>query len=59
MADDPNKSGQDRRLISLEEDYEIRDWCRSFSCTEDELRKAVAAVGHSAVAVREHLGKNT
>lgn len=55
MSDDKQQTGQDRKLISLKEDYERRDWALSLGCTEDELRAAVAAVGNSAEKVREHL----
>jgi hypothetical protein len=58
MADDKRKSGgADRRLISLEEPYEVRDWCKSLGCAEAELTAAVQRVGHSADKVREALGK--
>lgn len=58
MADDKSKvGGQDRARINVNEDYEVRDWCKSLGVTEDELRKAVAAVGDRADKVREHLGK--
>ncbi len=58
MADDKKKSGgADRRLIALEEPYEVRDWCKSLGCTEEELRAAVKRVGHSADKVREALSK--
>ena len=57
MADDTTKTGQDRKLVSVSEDYEVRDWCESMGCTEQQLRQAVAAVGNSADAVREHLRK--
>ena len=58
MADDKTKvGGQDRARINVNEDYEVRDWCKSLGVTEDELRKAVAAVGDQASKVREHLGK--
>jgi hypothetical protein len=58
MADDKSKSGgQDRTRINLNQDYEVRDWAKSLGVTEDELRKAVAAVGNQADKVREHLGK--
>lgn len=33
----------------------VRDWCKSLGCTEEELRKAVAAVGDSATKVRDYL----
>ena len=55
MSDNTSKTGLDRQLVSLNEDYEIRDWTKSFGCTEDELRAAVKAVGNSAEKVREYL----
>ena len=57
MSDNPAKTGLDRQLVSLEEDYEVRDWMKSFGCTEEELRAAVKAVGNSADKVREQLSK--
>lgn len=57
MSDDKSKTGNDRKLISLEQDYEVRDWAKSMGCTEEELRAAVKAVGNSADKVREHLSK--
>jgi len=57
MSDNPQKTGLDRTLISLDEDYEVRDWCKSLGCTPEELRAAVKAVGNSAEAVRQHLAK--
>ncbi|MDR6216209.1 DUF3606 domain-containing protein [Paracidovorax wautersii] len=55
MSDDPKKTGQDRQLISLEQPHEVRDWTASMKCSEEELRQAVKAVGHSANAVRAYL----
>ena len=58
MADDKTKvGGQDRQRINLSQDYEVRDWTKSLGVTEDELRKAVAAVGNEADKVREYLKK--
>lgn len=57
MSDDTTKTAQDRKLISLKEDYEVRDWCKSLGCTPEQLRDAVKAVGDSAEAVRAHLAK--
>ncbi|MDM0009461.1 DUF3606 domain-containing protein [Variovorax sp. J22G73] len=57
MTDDSKKTALDRKLISLEEDYEVRDWTKSLGCTPGELREAVKAVGHSAEKVREYLAK--
>jgi hypothetical protein len=57
MSDDTKQTGLDRKLISLEEDYEVRDWTKSLGCTPAELRDAVKAVGNSAEKVREYLAK--
>ena len=56
MSDDKQKSGgNDRKMIALGEEYEIRDWTKSLGCTEAELREAVRAVGSSADKVKEYL----
>jgi len=57
MSDDKTKTGNDRKLISLEQDYEVRDWTKSMNTTEEKLRAAVEAVGNSAEKVREYLSK--
>ena len=57
MSDNTSKTGLDRKLISLEEDYEVRDWSKSLGCTPEQLREAVKAVGNSADALREYLSK--
>jgi hypothetical protein len=57
MSDNTSKTGLDRKLISLEEDYEVRDWTKSLGCTEPQLREAVKAVGNSAEKVREYVSK--
>ena len=57
MADDPKKTGLDRKLIALTEPHEVRSWTESLKCSEAELRAAVKAVGHSAERVREFLKK--
>ncbi|RZI74177.1 MAG: DUF3606 domain-containing protein [Variovorax sp.] len=58
MADDPRKTALDRKLISLDEQHEIRSWCESLGCTEAQLREAVHAAGTSAAAVRDYLQKS-
>lgn len=55
MTDDTKKTGLDRKLISLEEPHEVRSWTESLGVTEERLREAVKAVGHSADAVRQYL----
>jgi hypothetical protein len=57
MADDTSKTGSDRRFIATDQAYELRDWAKSLGCTEQQLREAVKAVGNSASAVRQYLGK--
>lgn len=57
MADDPKKTGLDRKLIALNEPHEVLSWTKSLGCTEAQLREAVKAVGSSAEAVRVYLKK--
>ena len=57
MSDDPKKTGLDRKLISLDEEHEVRSWTESLGCTPEQLRAAVKAVGNSADAVRAYLAK--
>lgn len=58
MGDDKSKrGGADRSRISLEQDYEVRDWTKSLGVTKAELSAAVKAVGNSAEKVREYLKK--
>ncbi len=58
MADDKSKTGAaDRDRINVNEDYELQYWTNALGVSADELRTAVKAVGPTAAAVREHLGK--
>lgn len=57
MADDPKKTAEDAKLISLEEPHEMQWWKKALNATEAELRAAVHQVGHSVEAVREYLAK--
>lgn len=58
MADDKSKTGSpDRDRINLNEDYEVQYWTKALQITPEKLRSVVAAVGNSAQAVREHLGR--
>lgn len=59
MSDDlTKKRPQDASRIGLYEQWEINYWCKELGCTEQKLRKAVAAAGNSAAAVRAWLKKN-
>ena len=55
MGDDPSKNATDRKVISIEQEHEARDWANSLQCTQEQLREAVEAVGHSAEQVRRYL----
>ena len=56
MTDDKSVSGgQDRKLISLTEAYEVRDWSEKFGVSADELRAAVQKVGNKADDVLREL----
>ena len=58
MPDDKTKSGgQDRKRISLSEDYEVRDWAKKFGVTPEALKNAVGAVGSEAAKVEAYLKK--
>lgn len=59
MADDKtNRGPPDRNLISLNERYEVEYWTKALGCNEAKLKRAVAAVGHSAARVRTWLASN-
>ncbi|HEU6454506.1 MAG TPA: DUF3606 domain-containing protein [Roseateles sp.] len=56
MSDDKGKSGgQDRRRISVNEDYELRDWAKKLGVTGEQLKAAVAKVGDRAEDVERYL----
>lgn len=56
MPDDKTqRGGQDRQLVSLSDDYELRDWAQKFGVSIDELKAAVQAVGNRAADVEAHL----
>ncbi|MGJ7513034.1 MULTISPECIES: DUF3606 domain-containing protein [Pseudomonas] len=47
----------DAQRIDINDPFEVKNWCKSLSCTETELKKAVDAVGTWADDVRAHLNK--
>lgn len=55
MPDNKEQTAADRQRISIEQEYERRDWAKSLGTTEEKLREAVQAVGNSADKVREYL----
>ena len=59
MSDDKNQTGgQDRKRISLSDDYEVRDWSEKFGVTPERLREAVGKVGNQAEDVERELTAN-
>ena len=56
MSDNLQKAGQqDRSRINVHEEHEVRYWTEALGVSREQLEKAVADVGVSANAVREHL----
>jgi hypothetical protein len=56
MSDNLQKSGQqDRSRINVHEEWEVRHWTEALGVSREELERAVAEVGVSAEAVRQHL----
>jgi hypothetical protein len=57
MEDDPKKTALDRKFIAVDQEHEVFYWTNALGCTEQDLRKAVAAVGNSVEKVREYLAQ--
>src|SRR5204862_8038367 len=58
MADDATKRGRcERDRIRVNEDYELRNWAKTFGVSPEEIKRAVEQVGDRAEAVRQHLHK--
>ena len=47
-----------KRLISLEQEYEVRYWTKSLRVTEDYLRQLIEKYGASELTIREVLRQN-
>jgi len=55
MSEDKGKHGNDDDLVSLEYEWERRNWMRWLHCNEKELRHAVESVGSDSDNVRRFL----
>ena len=44
--------------INIHENYEVEYWTKVIGISAEELRKAVAIVGNSAEAIKDHLHIN-
>ena len=52
MSDDRKNTGpQDDSRVNVNQPHEVQYWTKKFGCTEEQLRRAVQAVGVSATAV--------
>jgi hypothetical protein len=57
MTDDRTKTAQDRKRISLTEDYEVRYWTHELGITKDQLAAMVKEHGNSVDKIRAALAK--
>lgn len=56
MSDDlKNRGPADRSRVSVNELSEVKYWRKTFGCTEQQLRQAIAAAGDSAAKVSQYL----
>ncbi len=56
MSDNPNiRQPGDRQRINVNQEHELRHWSQKFGVSQDELRKAVDAVGPMADDVERRL----
>ena len=55
MADEKSRIDIDRTQIGLNEVHEVRDWIKSFGCSEQQIREAAKAVGSSEEVVCQWL----
>jgi len=60
MPDDPrNLEPADRSRVNVDDPGEVKQRCREYGCTEQQLRAAVAAVGASAAKVSQYLKRKS
>lgn len=52
MAEDKARHGNDELLVSVEHEWERRNWTRWLNCSEPELHHAVESVGPDPDNVR-------
>ena len=59
MSDDKaNRGSPDRDRIDLNDPDEVRNWTKSLNVSEEELQRAVQAVGNTAGKVYDYLGRS-
>jgi len=56
MADDLSRTGpEDPKKININQDWEVRYWCKELGVTAEELVEAVKAVGPMVEDVRAYV----
>lgn len=55
MPDDADAACADELQVSLEDEWERRNWARWLGCSEQELRQAVESIGRDPDNVRRFL----
>lgn len=55
MSEDHGRQGSNDNVVSLEHEWERRNWTRWLHCSEQELRHAVESVGPDPDNVRRFL----
>jgi len=55
MTDDSTKVAEDRKRISLGEEYEVRYWTKELGVTKDQLMDLVERYGNSVDNIRKAL----
>lgn len=55
MTDDTARPPRDGKFLSLEEDWEVEFWSRTYGVTRRRLAEAVKAARYSTRRVGEHL----
>lgn len=50
-----DRGPDDRKRISLTEDWEVKWWCERLGVSVNQLKEVVAKVGNSAAKVKMHL----
>ena len=55
MSEDKGKHGNDELQVSVEHEWERRNWTQWLHCSESELRHAVESVGADPDNVRRFL----
>lgn len=58
MPDELAYRAQKNSHIQLDDDFEVRNWCRHLKVSRDELHQTITKVGNSASAVRNELARS-